>query len=321
MFVAVAICLLGWTPCVSAQTDIDFTNTGVSIQGYPFGSVIIDPTTGEYYTRSGYGPGYGSSTLTVYANQAAFLADTPSGTITLQGGGPYGTYFAVNNGILYGRTDDFVSAYAAWSLTTGNETSVGSIPTMGGANGSQTFNWGGFSGVNFLQDSTGIYLFGANQSGSGWQLNSMNGTNVVSADQFATPLGNLGYAFMIDGVLFTGPSYYGTKVTEEMPFSTGVQTSANIDLTGLPGGVYIDDIAYDSTSNTLYVVDAFGGPDSSAEVYEATDASQRLGLNPPPEPSTAILWLTGIVLMIVTRKRLAQLLRLSTGTQRSLSRQ
>jgi hypothetical protein len=38
-----------------------------------------------------------------------------------------------------------------------------------------------------------------------------------------------------------------------------------------------------------------------------------------PEPGTAVLWLTGILLMIVMRKRLAQKLRLDTGTHRSLS--
>jgi hypothetical protein len=38
-----------------------------------------------------------------------------------------------------------------------------------------------------------------------------------------------------------------------------------------------------------------------------------------PEPGTAVLWLTGILLMIVMRKRLAQILRLDTGTHRSLS--
>jgi hypothetical protein len=38
-----------------------------------------------------------------------------------------------------------------------------------------------------------------------------------------------------------------------------------------------------------------------------------------PEPSTAILWLTGIMLMILMRKRIAQLVGLDTGTLRSLS--
>jgi len=38
-----------------------------------------------------------------------------------------------------------------------------------------------------------------------------------------------------------------------------------------------------------------------------------------PEPGTATLFLTGIVLMILSRKRLAQLLRLNSGTHGSLS--
>jgi len=43
-------------------------------------------------------------------------------------------------------------------------------------------------------------------------------------------------------------------------------------------------------------------------------------LAPTPEPGTAVLWLTGIVLMILRRKRIAQTLRLDTGTNLSLSR-
>lgn len=38
-----------------------------------------------------------------------------------------------------------------------------------------------------------------------------------------------------------------------------------------------------------------------------------------PEPGTAVLWLTGIGLMVLTRKRIAHLLRRDTGTHRSLS--
>jgi len=42
-------------------------------------------------------------------------------------------------------------------------------------------------------------------------------------------------------------------------------------------------------------------------------------LSATPEPSTAILWLTGIGLMILTRKRIANLLRPAPGTHGSLS--
>jgi hypothetical protein len=41
-------------------------------------------------------------------------------------------------------------------------------------------------------------------------------------------------------------------------------------------------------------------------------------LVPAPEPGTAALWFTGIALMIVMRKRVAQLLRLDTGMHHSL---
>jgi hypothetical protein len=52
-----------------------------------------------------------------------------------------------------------------------------------------------------------------------------------------------------------------------------------------------------------------------------TDFSENgnIDISITPKPSTAILWLTGIGLMILTRKRIANLLRLDTATHGSLS--
>jgi hypothetical protein len=70
------------------------------------------------------------------------------------------------------------------------------------------------------------------------------------------------------------------------------------------GGLYLGETA-DST--TLSEFDEDFGPVTLTAVT--------------PEPNTAVFWLTGIVLMIVGRKRLARLLRLDTGTHGSLSPQ
>jgi hypothetical protein len=48
-----------------------------------------------------------------------------------------------------------------------------------------------------------------------------------------------------------------------------------------------------------------------------SDGFSTLTVTATPEPGTAILWLTGIALMILTRKRIAHLFRLDTGTQGS----
>jgi hypothetical protein len=47
-------------------------------------------------------------------------------------------------------------------------------------------------------------------------------------------------------------------------------------------------------------------------------SASGVNLATTPEPGTAVLWITGIGLMIVMRKRIAQLRRLDTGTHRSL---
>jgi hypothetical protein len=58
--------------------------------------------------------------------------------------------------------------------------------------------------------------------------------------------------------------------------------------------------------------------EEQSPLYDSESGTQVIA-SVTPEPSTAILWLTGIVFMIVTRKPLAQFLRMDTGTQGSLS--
>jgi hypothetical protein len=76
--------------------------------------------------------------------------------------------------------------------------------------------------------------------------------------------------------------------------------------TYLPNGEPPDFTMGDSITDT-----GISTPESGEEVIGTVSAT--------PEPGTAILWLTGIVLMILTRKRSAQLLRLDTATHGSLS--
>lgn len=60
-------------------------------------------------------------------------------------------------------------------------------------------------------------------------------------------------------------------------------------------------------------------PAVSADSVWLLSAGALTEVSSTPEPGTAVLWITGIALMILMRKRLAQLLRLDTGMHRSLS--
>ena len=77
----------------------------------------------------------------------------------------------------------------------------------------------------------------------------------------------------------------------------------------ITGGTY----SFDYTDNYA------GGVDGNYSTLALQSGNIDLQLSPAPEPSTAVLWLTGIVLMILTRKRIGHLLQLDTGTHRSLS--
>ena len=68
-------------------------------------------------------------------------------------------------------------------------------------------------------------------------------------------------------------------------------------------------------TNRYYEQFDFSSNDFTSNAAEEGTAT----LSPTPEPGTAILWLTGIVLMILTRKRIAQVLRLDPETLSSMS--
>ena len=66
--------------------------------------------------------------------------------------------------------------------------------------GGGTFDWGGFTAVNWLQDSTGLYTLGRVPGGDVWSIHEMGADlNVVSTRTFTAA--TLGYAFMINAVV------------------------------------------------------------------------------------------------------------------------
>ena len=83
-------------------------------------------------------------------------------------------------------------------------------------------------------------------------------------------------------------------------------------MSGINDIITIDDI--NSNSYTLQ-----GDFVNICQVGLCGGASGTITLTPTPEPSTAILWLTGIGLMILTRKRIAHYLRPAPETHGALS--
>jgi len=271
-----------------------------------FVGMAVDPATGLYYERPNYGPGFGSGPVNTFASTAAFKAGTPSFSVPLQNGGFFGTYFTVKGNEIFGREGlgkgvfgfPVDTSAARWNATTGAiDAALAGFAGMGGVDGPHTFNWGGFSGVNFMQDQTGLYVFGKNL-GSGWQLNRVDpNLNILGTDQFNA--GSLGFGFMIDGNLFAGDNFNGNSISQSLDFTTGTQSAVNFTLVGGPPSPYWNNVFYDTTTNSLFL-------NSGSGLYMVPDASQAFGVSSVPEPESLTLLGTGLVGLVGLLRRKAR---------------
>jgi sugar lactone lactonase YvrE len=247
-------------------------STAFTTSDYEFYGFSMDPVTGYYYAHAGYC--CGSSTVSIYPGPAALATNTPSSTVVLANGGFQGTYFTVQNGVLFGRADLSTSAISSWNTVTGAIISSSAIPNMCGY---CDFEWGGASGVNWMQDSTGMYVLGGDNSGNRWQVDLMNTNLSVATTEFISPVNNqLGYGFLIEGQLFTADLFYANTITSQLNFQTGVSQPVSYTLTGIDevNGDYISDTFYDPTIDRLYIWNTEDGT-----LYSADNASQQFQLS------------------------------------------
>jgi autoaggregation protein RapA/B/C len=233
--------------------------------GNSYRSISVDPTTGKYYERTGRSVSAdGPADVIEYANKAAFEAGIPSGSVTLQDPGFYGTYAAVSGGKLFGRTGSDDTSAARFNLATGAiETSVGSYADVNGLNDSSIgFDWGGYTALNFLQDSTGMYLLAKDLDAGGqtWQLDRIDSNlNVIEMKKFVadfTPGSEpetLGFAAMIDGVLFMGNHHDATGFDHTFDFATGQYASVDFDFVGAGATHNFDNVLYSAKDDALYL--------------------------------------------------------------------
>lgn len=267
----------------------------------------VDSVTGKYYQQVGFGSDSGA-TLLVYDTATHFHNNVSSSTITLDS--PlYGTYFTVKNNYLYGRTTNSTTEIARWDLSTGTtQNAVSSVADMGGLNVLHTFQWGGYSGVNFFQDNTGMYLFGKNLSDNSWQLSQIdNDLNIT--DTKRVDLGLLGYAFMLNGTLFLGEHFTGNTITYSFNYETGSLSSVDFTLedeNGNSGLSYWGNTFYDTLEDTLYFNSVLGDYNNNMTgLYSLDHAAVAFdvssGSDPVPLPATILLFGTGLAGLVGKR--------------------
>jgi hypothetical protein len=214
---------------------------------------------------------------------------------------PTGTYFVVNNGALYGRTDTTSNSIGKWDATTGALLATAPIPGIGGANSTDTFNWGGFSGLNLYNDNGSLYLLGKNTAGTQWDILSLASDLSVTRTLVTALPSTLGYAFVINGELFAGGSYNSNQISYKVDLATGTQSAVNFTFTGDSNSPYLSDMFYDQTDDSLFVFDTTG-----KTLYETTNASVVLGASATPavpEPESILLLLTVIAGVAAAGKR------------------
>lgn len=250
---------------------VDVPATFVRSQAGPYHSgSAVDASTGRFYERTGYS---GESTVRVYANAAAYESNTLLTTITLGGGGFFGTYFTVQNGKIFGRNDSASTTVVRWDATTGaRETTLASVPGMSGDNFSGSFNWGGYSCVNGMRDGANLYIVGQQTSpGTNWQANLLNPDMTLGA-VVTFPVASAGWGMTMQGNLFLSPNYSGDTITSQIVLATGVPTSVSYRITGI-GSLYLTNAFYDESADTLYIHNY-----NSSQIYKIASAAAKFGI-------------------------------------------
>lgn len=305
-------------PTIATAGDITLKPIGES-QSWGFMAMTRDPVTGTFITKNGYG--FDGQDIQLHDGGRFVPGRTATSTTSLQGDTIAGTYIAANDGKLYGRTFTPTGQYdwptgtsiARWDYRSGALEAVSApMPGMGGENGYNSFNWGGFSGPNVMQDATGLYVLGTEDRNS-WTIHQLNADLSIAATRSfdLSSLGgsfqpSLGYALLAGGSFYLAQDFYSTRLGARFDFATGTLSAVDIGLTGAGDGgswpVYFSNSFYDSIADRMYLFDT-----QTSRTWKFDNAAQQLASGGTaggvPEPASWAMLIAGFGLTGATIRR------------------
>lgn len=283
----------------AAATTITAEVTG---SGNGFGHAQVDSVTGKVYVHNDFNGNAG--TFGYYNSVADYETKSGFTAVTVSGDMPWGSYFSANNDVITARADSSSTTLRTFNGTTGASIASASIAGHCGNNGSCTFDWGGFSAMNLLQDQTGSYLLGVDTPNGNWVLSSIaDDLSVTQISTFDKTNSNDGYAFMIGGTLFLGNNFFTSDI--DLAYNTLTDTffDPDIDLeTPLSLSKYHSSTFYDSVSDTLFLQLGSTGT-QSAKVANASVAFNVSAPSAVPLPAGGFLLLSGFAGFAALRRR------------------
>ncbi|MCW7539973.1 PEP-CTERM sorting domain-containing protein [Aquabacterium sp. A7-Y] len=269
----------------------------------PISGVAIDPATGMVWERLWTNPQAAVATYKTYTSIEAFEADAYSGLRPNALG--WGTYFAARDGQLYSHASSDRALIGREVAETGTPIDVAVVPGMGGENGVDSFDWGGYTAANMLSDGEHLYAVGgaAGSAGARWQITTydtaLNPLRTVSFAAADRP----GFAFAIDGRIVFGDDYDDDHISMMVDAATGAIIPLDVtlqgqDLGGPSGwgfgstqGIYIENAFYDHVNDAVYFNDA-------GTYLKLAEASQVFGImGSVPEPQSVLMLLAGLPLL------------------------
>ena len=208
------------------------------------GFIDSDESNGHVF----YHNSYRESTVYRYTSLANFINNNGAQQMNLPRQSE-GTYHCVY------RSHFYYAAYSSNTLVKCRTTDMGQVLTRvlpgAGFHNRAHFNWGGYTDINLMSDETGLYVCWATSTSASMQLSQLDeNLNVLKTWNTGRNKGNVGWAFMVGGVLYWGNSYNSATFNYKYDTSTSTQSTYS---NSLGAGGYITHTSYNADDNSLLV--------------------------------------------------------------------